>query len=338
MSAYIIIFCYLISCSLIRKKNIYLFVLTFFLMLFIAGFRDISVGTDTQNYFEIYELLRLNRTPPWFSIEPGWRIINELAIILNTGYESVVFCASFLTLCPIFVSIWKYSRRPFESVLFFYLLFFYFQSFNATRQMIAIAFVFSGYNDFLHGKKRSFYIQLCMALLFHYSALLALIFPFIFKRVKISICGVLLILPITYIMGILIVPNVIQYVPLIGKYSIYLLKEVDTSFSIPRLLINCLCLLIIFTSDRTNNYLKLFYIGIVCFNLLAFNETAGRCALYFMSSQMMLFSDISCQYKGNKSLIKVATMLYGIVYLTMLLLNNNGEVLPYSNLLLQNLL
>lgn len=338
MFVYILIFIYLVFCSLLGKKNLYLFIIAFLLMLFIAGFRDLSVGTDTQNYFEIYELLRLNETPPWFTIEPGWRVLNKLAITLNTGYESVVFIASVLTLSPVFVTIWKYSYRPFVSVLFYFLLFFYFQSFNVTRQMIAIAFIFSGYNDYLHGRKRSFYVQLCVAVLFHYSALLALIFPAIFKYVKIKVSWALFLLPLTYVLGILVIPNIIQYMPLIGKYSVYLLEEVDTSFSAPRFLINCLCLFIILTSAKTDNHLKLFYIGIISFNILAFNEIAGRFALYFMTSQMMLFASINCQHKENKSFIKIATLLYGLVYLTMLLLNNNGEVLPYSNRILSSVL
>lgn len=125
-------------------------------MLFIAGFRDTSVGTDTQNYYEIYEYFRLETYPPWFTIEPGWRIINNLAVKIHAGYSLVVFLASLFTLVPIFLTIWKYSDRPFVSVLFFYLLFFYFQSFNVARQMIAIAIMFSAYNDYLHGKKKAF--------------------------------------------------------------------------------------------------------------------------------------------------------------------------------------
>ena len=208
MFVYILIFIYLVFCSLFWEKNLYLFIIAFLLMLFIAGFRDLSVGTDTQNYFEIYELLRLNKTPPWFTIEPGWKIINKLAITLNTGYESVVFMASVLALSPVFATFWKYSKRPFVSVIFYFLLFFYFQSFNVTRQMIAIAFIFSGYNDYLHGKKRSFYIQLCIAVLFHYSALLALIFPVIFRYVKIKVSWALFLLPLTYVFGILVIPNI----------------------------------------------------------------------------------------------------------------------------------
>ena len=127
-------------------------------MLFVAGFRDISVGTDTENYYEIYEYLKYDMAPPWFTIEPGWKILNNFAIKLNAGYSFVVFFASLLTLIPIFRTAWKYSDRPFVSILFFYILFFYFQSFNAVRQMMAVAFVFSAYNDYLHEKKRLFEI------------------------------------------------------------------------------------------------------------------------------------------------------------------------------------
>ncbi len=307
-------------------------------MLFVAGFRDTSVGTDTQNYYEIYEYFRLETYPSWFTIEPGWRVINNLAVKMHAGYSMVVFLASLFTLVPIFFTVWKYSDRPFVSILFFYLLFFYFQSFNIARQMIAIAIMFSAYNDYLHEKKKAFYVQIFIAGLFHYSAIIGLAIPFIFKYVRLEVAKTVFILPATYIFGIVLIPNLVQYVPLVGQYSVYLLGDATASFSIPRLLINCLCLLFISASCRNDNLLKLFYLGIVCYNLFAFSETIGRCALYFMSSQMILFTNFRSLYAGNKTFLSAVSFIYGLVYLSVLLVNNNGEVLPYSNHILSSLL
>lgn len=147
----------------------------------------------------------------------------------------------------------------------------------------------------------------------------------------------IVVLPITYILGIVLIPNLIQYVPVIGQYSVYLLGDATASFSIPRLLINCLCLLFISTSYQKDNLLKLFYLGIICYNLFAFSETIGRCALYFMSSQMILFTNFQSLHVGNKTFLRVISLMYGLVYVSVLLINNNGEVLPYSNHILSNL-
>lgn len=103
MSAYIFIFIFLLVCSIFSKKNSILFIMAFVLMLFVAGFRDTSVGTDTQNYYEIYEYFRLETYPSWFTIEPGWRVINNLAVKMHAGYSMVVFLASLFTLVPIFL-------------------------------------------------------------------------------------------------------------------------------------------------------------------------------------------------------------------------------------------
>lgn len=331
MTVYILILTYLLLCSIFCRRNKLLFILTGFLLLFVAGFRDISVGTDTQNYFEIYEYIRYDNEPVWFSIEPGWRLLNYIAILLNTDYFFIILLASIFTIVPIFSTIWKYSNKPFISVLFFYLLFFYFQSFNAIRQMIAVAFIFSAYNDYLNKNKKWSYFKFCIASLFHYSALLCLVFPFIFKYVRINTSKACVILPVTYILGIYFIPSLIPHLPLVGKYSVYLLHDIDASFSIPRLLINLLCVFFIITSYRNNNQLKLFYAGIICYNLFAFSEVAGRCALYFMSSQMILFANLICVHTTNKRILNMATTSYGLVYLFVLLLNNNGEILPYSN-------
>ena len=337
MLAYILIFIFLSVCSIFSNRNLILFIVAFLIMLFVAGFRDISVGTDTQHYYEIYEYFRLETFPSWFTIEPAWRIINNLAVVMHAGYSFVVFLASLFTLIPIFSTIWKYSERPFVSILFFYLLFFYFLSFNVARQMIAIAIVFSAYNDYLHEKKKSFYVQLFIAVLFHYSAILGVAIPFIFKYIRLDVTKTIVILPMTYILGIVLIPHLVQYVPIIGQYSVYLLGDATASFSIPRLLINFLCILFISTSCRNDNLLKLFYLGIICYNLFAFSETIGRCALYFMSSQMILFTNFQSLHVGNKTLLKVVSLIYGLVYVSVLLINNNGEVLPYSNHILSNL-
>lgn len=337
MLAYIFIFIFLSICSIYGKKNPILFIMVFLIMLFVAGFRDISVGTDTQHYYEIYEYFRLETFPSWFTIEPAWKIINNLAVKMHAGYSMVVFGASLCTLVPIFSTIWKYSDRPFVSVLFFYLLYFYFLSFNVARQMIAIAIVFSGYNDYLHEKKKAYYIQILIAVLFHYSAIIGLAIPFILKYVRLEVEKTILILPLTYFLGIVLIPNIVEYIPVVGKYSKYLLGDATVSFSIPRLLINCLCLLFISTSCKNDSLLKLFYVGIICYNLFAFSDTIGRCALYFMSSQMILFTNFQSLHVGNKTILSVVALIYGLVYVSVLLINNNGEVLPYSNHILSNL-
>lgn len=67
-------------------------------------------------------------------------------------------------------------------IIFFYVSRFYFQyNFTLLRQAIAIGFVWVALDDFIKGNLKKYYILVALAISFHFSALVAIVFPLLTK-------------------------------------------------------------------------------------------------------------------------------------------------------------
>ena len=74
MVIYIVIFIItLLSCFI--RKNIIVFVSLYMLLWAISAFRDMEVGTDTMNYYRLYQDMEEGFIP--FYMEKGWVYLNK---------------------------------------------------------------------------------------------------------------------------------------------------------------------------------------------------------------------------------------------------------------------
>lgn len=333
MLLYILI--YIVSFILIFfPKNKYVFILFYFILLFIGGLRDLTVGTDTSNYYDIYRIIKYDPTGIEFVlgfVEPGWVFLNYLCSHYSDGYRYIIFIGVFLAITPFFIRVWKSYKNPFAAIFFYIALFFYYNSFNITRQMIAVSIIIFSLHYLENGKNIKFYISILAAMMFHYSSILCFLFPFIMKNIKLSNTWVIFSLLFTYACGVYIIPRILPLLPYIGRYSVYLMDGAGSG-SITRLLLNFFFIFIYSTSNnhKLKKYFTLFFIGIVIYNLFAFSAAVGRVALYFMCTQFLLFSTIDSRYKFNTFMLKLCSFIYATVYYFTMLNANSGEIVPYK--------
>lgn len=332
---YILLAIMLFISDIFLKKNISVYILVYIAFFVIGGFRDVSVGTDTVNYLEIYDYIKIHGDSRIYAatiIEPLWFILNILASILFDDYQSVLVISNFLVITPIFLCAWKYER-PFRAILFFLLLFFFGNSLNIMRQMIAVSFAFCGYHYYLKGCIKRYVVLILFAALFHYTALFILLVPFVLQRLQISAELVLFLLPLTYIMGIYLIPALIPNLPIVGKYAYYFIEDARGNVSLTRLVLN-LFFIFIYLGIKKDKiltfYIKLLFVGICIYNLFSFSPAVGRLALYFMISQLYIYSHIESKFKSNIKMVKLSLLLYGVFYFSMMLLSNSCEILPYK--------
>lgn len=333
MSTYIYLYLFLIFC-LLFKKNIFLFLISYIYLLFLGGFRSFETGTDVNNYYQIFKYIQDGGESFSFAakiVEPGWFIINWLCAVTFNDFRAVLFVSIFLSTLPIFIRAWNYREKTFSIILYYVLLFFYLNSYNIMRQMIAVSFVFYSLLFLEQKKMKKFYILIMMASLFHYSALFCLIFPYYLRKIKLSLPLVLTFIVVTYIAGVYILPIIFSKLPFIGKYSFYLMND-SASGSLSRLLLNIFFIFIYATCHyaKKNIYLKLFFAGILIYNILAFSPAAARLALYFIVAQLSLFPFLDSKFYWNKIALKTLSFLYASIYYFTMLLANSGEIVPYE--------
>lgn len=334
MSIYIVIYFLMLGCCLLKKRKV-LYILIYIGLLLIGSLRGIDVGTDTANYEEMYRIINYGTDAILYIltfVEPGWVLLNYICGQLFNDYRTVIFGGLLLAITPFFIRTWKATNRPFIVLFFYVTMYFYYNAFNITRQMIAVSIIFFSYKYLFEEKnKKKFYLGIATAMLFHYTSIICFTIPWLLRKVRLSISIMFPLIIITYILGIYIVPRILLSLPDIGHYSAYLMKG-ESSSSITRLLLNLFFLFIYICSRRNNiqNYLKLFFIGIIFYNIFAFNPSLGRMSLYFTCSQFLLFAKMRSRFIVNQYMINTAAFIYASLYYFLMLNSNSCEIVPYK--------
>ena len=330
MLIYTVLLIWLLLIQFVRKNRL-VYICTYFFLLLLGGFRGIDVGTDTNNYQKIYETLHNDAAVSYVmtQIEPLWVLLNILVINLYDNFQVIIFLGIFGAITPVFIRLWKSCDHPYVGVLFYVLLYYYFSSYNVVRQMIAVSIIFYSYPFWNNGKYPKAYICTIVAALFHVTAIFAIFIP-LFKKIKLQISLIIFILPITYVLGVVVMPHIIPLLPLGGKYVLYLESDSGGSFSITRLLLNVFFVVLVVASrgEGKDLYFKMLLVGILCYNLFPFHPALGRSALFFMFSQLIIYSNLA-RYKLNSISVIIIILSYGLFYYYVLLAGNNCDVIPY---------
>lgn len=319
----------------VRNQNFYL-LLSFFILFILSAFRDISVGTDTKNYEELFNSFEMGVEWIREEIEPGWVFLNDLVIFFGGGYQDLLIISTLLTLIPVFIIAKKDSINPMFTISLYYLLYFYFYSFNISRQLIAVSFILFALTQLLNRKNISFLILIGFASFFHVSALICLPLLFLnklpndnFKLISISIASMFV--------GLFGIDYISKIVGLTG-YNIYV-EYYDSGNilgnAIFLILFNALFIFILLTSKKITSELKLYFVFILFLNLTIRLPMGNRLLLYFSVYQVLFYpyylSVLNKFSSKSKSILILIILLfsYTIFYMSF----GSGEILPYRNVL-----
>src|SRR5690606_32924805 len=86
-----------------------IFHLSFFVLFLLSAFRDISVGTDTEPYSILFNLVSKGE---YGDLELGWVALNQLVIALGGDFEHLLVCSAILTLVPLYIALYRGSINP----------------------------------------------------------------------------------------------------------------------------------------------------------------------------------------------------------------------------------
>ena len=122
---------------------------------------------------------------------PLWTILNLAAkAIFHSFYAVQIIQAAAINIAVCFM-VSKYTRRYFLFLLvyFFTLQYFVFNT-EIMREGIALSFMLYGMHFWMNGKKWVFFVMLPLGLMFHISAIIAILFPFAFFKVNWKMLGI----------------------------------------------------------------------------------------------------------------------------------------------------
>lgn len=340
---YLIYFC--LICSLLPLRNNKLILLcTTLLLIIIASIRDISVGTDTIAYFNIFSTI--NHPHSIYSL---YDKTEYLFVLWNKFcYSTLNYDLYLISVYTLIISlfcyvIYKCSTIRMLSLFLLVTLGYYTGSFNIMRQYVAMAIMLYGMttlNDTTSNKPSyKFWILLLIAFFIHHSSIICAIFYFINKitfNKKLIITTVVASFILGFFFSNLVSQYIAQFTDIAGDYTAYLVAYNDEARNLlANLGINCMFLVTIFLSRQKTDssiFMKSYFLYIVMFNLLGSMGFLGRIYWYCATSQIIIIPNVLDATKKNSYKIMYTTLIiiYAISIFYMLTLKLD-EILPYHS-------
>lgn len=287
-----------------------------------------DIGWDYQTYFNIIKY-------PDYSIdrmEPLSKLIFNLALyfkspILLFGIFSI------LTYSLVIYSCYKYTKEAGLSLIV-YLGLFYLPSLSIIRQGLAIAVIIFAVRFIQRKSYLKYYISIIVAFLFHYSAIVAIIFPLFYKTANLKtvfIYSLIIIIGFKFILEYV----VSQYMP---YYSVYLSSDFGggSLLNLLLLLINSVGFILSYRNFGQSDITKLSIIPLIG-SLCALCLPGGmgvRLASYFYIPLCYTVPAICKEYSRN------ITYICGLFFVSIFLFtvyvdshNTKSSLSPYQSIL-----
>lgn len=316
----------------------------------ILGLRDIS-GVDDPTYKLMF--VEINKEGPISFIkrsfmEPGYILLNYVFGRFCSNYYIFQGLTSFIPLFFIFKGFFRYRNYiyiPFALLLFISTVYFQMLSTSLIRMFIAISLVYyySLYYLF-NGKPFQYLISIICITLFHYSALIMIIFfpislylNWCVNHWKLVIILILTILPIL----ILSIGHLIEVIG--GRYAIYALGGDDVEFDIMNLdTVPFIIFALYFQRIIPNKFKSIFIINIIILSfssilslLSPYAPFLGRVIFYMNLSLWFILPMIFRFSTKNWLITSIIVIVYSFLYLIVTQFNSTTRspfLFPYVNI------
>lgn len=306
------------------------------LLVIIAGSRY-GIGTDYFTYEHIYTNLDSS-----LYIEPGYRYVNILLRYLGCSYEMSVLFFALVTNLLLLYFIKQYSVDFVFSLVLYVFFNYYFITFNAVRQMIALAIFLTGINYAFKKKYLYFFLITAFAALFHYSIGIGILYP-LCKINKKKIYVILWLVSIPFVV-VPIQSVIIKIIPASFHYATYLTSSFFTEISsaaVFKLIVpNVFVILVFCYISVFNNTIERFWVNLFIFSTVIANIVHGvnvliRLNYVFQIGEIIFYplflSKIS---KKEKLLVSCLFLLYVILfYILTVIIQGAQGVVPYKSIL-----
>lgn len=328
-----IIFLLILNLLFFKSKNKVLLYGNFLILLVFAGYRELSVGTDTINYSHHFDLVSSGEV---LSHELLWYVLNKIIYIGGGTFQTVLIVSSILTLLPICYVSYKKSPYPLLSIFFYIALYYYFYSFNIIRQCIAMSFCLLSFYFIDERKNLKAYLVFLFAILFHFSSVVILPALILLRRnIQIKKNTSYLILLAAFFIGLFFGKELTK---LIQKF-LYSGYSIDSEFnllgtSVLLLLLNGTYFFLASIVKDENKWFTLFFIFILISNLTVRIPFANRFVFFYGITLIIFYPQVINNNKlGLKYKMVLLLLLVCYALLSLYTLWGRGEILPYENVL-----
>lgn len=310
-------------------------------------------GTDWDTYYLFYD--ELNAITIDGYMEPGFSLFTSINKIIFSSYTCHLFFMAVLTIGLVARTILRYSVFPFISLLVWYSM--SLANLFPVRQTIAIALLVYASKYIIDKKKWHFVAMLCLAVSFHYSALIFGFAYYIFHK-QYSRSFLIITLLIAIGVGVIAgsrITNILYTIggPLVqAKLEFYMEANSDNSFGsaysvqeilfrgiVNRSLLFVIPLLVLDKRRRGdtifNGFFNLYYCAFMLFVLVVpLSPALGRVVTYYDYSQFFIIPYLLTIPFNRRSLCIVYLLicLYCFLRFNGVVQNYEDEYIPYKSI------
>ena len=160
------------------SSGISIFILTFF-----SGLRW-ETGTDWDNYYNFFNDIYFSNinAPEFYHYDFGYKIFNALIHSFTSSYTIFLIIDTFVAVYLIYVSLKKMESKVFLGLSIFYANYYISTYLGSNRRIIAIGLATLAVVYFFLEKRKSAIICLAIGVVFHWTAIVAIIAFFVPKK------------------------------------------------------------------------------------------------------------------------------------------------------------
>lgn len=324
-----------------KEKNYFLFfkILAIVLLIALPGLRAWTVGYDTANYYNNFNLINLDRNlGRAHKFESGFQFLNLIGSFIfgEYGIYFVFIVCSSIIVFSVLYSAKKMSANYLMTMFFFVSIEFYFRSFDQLRQGVAIALVVLAFTFIRDREPIAYFACIVTATLFHITALIMLPFYFL-NRLTNKKNNIVFYIGSTAIIMLLIIFEG-QIISFLSNNGIGLFTKQDTNIWVQDLTPIGILELVVFTlifaflaflraflfrkekSPKFDLFLATFYCAILFefFSAICHKpHLYGRLIYYFFWAIIFLIPEVLSLVKNEKyrTIFKYIAYVIGISYL-----------------------
>lgn len=341
------------------QKNYIVFPGVFLLFFTFIAFRAYTVGNDTPEYYRLFTDIIMQ--PSLFDAlsisryEIGYISFNYFIGILTNNFTVLLSIVALFYLYTSFQFINKYAKSPLLAIILMFTFSLFYKAIIIQRQCIALSIIYLALSFLIRNERNIFILLVCIASLFHSSALITLVVLFIpainFSDIKrLKKWGFIFIVSLFCLnFGI---EKLLAFFPYYQHYyfnSIYGEGGIRTA-SIALLGIRLFSLILVFVTggfryQRKDNSLEtLFFNKVLIFDLYLTAASIGfnlidRLEIYFTLGFIIAIVNAVCSLKeynriqkNNKIIITFLLVLTTFAYMTatVVLRSSWMGIFPYS--------
>lgn len=331
-----------------KKRTIFLF-LSFTILFVIMGFRDNSVGTDTQLYCNIFKNnYSINSIMDVFISEdssPLYTIYNYIIGLVSHDCNIIKITNSFIICFLTMLFIRENTKHVFLSTLLFLTFYHFFSAMNITRQYIAVMIVANSFKYIKQKKLVKFVLCCFIATGIHNTAIISFVLlPLLFMKLNKRNIGIYLLCVFLVSFMLPSILNIFTYI--FPHYDLYfennMLDEVGRNrkilitmiYIIFEILMYYIFIKKIYHEEDMKFYFIINIIAIILGVLSLETILLSRMEIYFSIFAIIYIPIIISKFK-QKLILYFMLILCMMLPMYIQLSSNNSGVVPYQSWLIK---